>query len=30
MGKLVKPESIASDPFKSAKWDELTQGREFA
>lgn len=27
---LAKPDEIASDPFKSAKWDELTQGRSFA
>ena len=27
---LTKPPGIESDPFKSAKWDELTQGREFA
>ena len=27
---LTKPESVESDPFKSAKWDELTQGLEFA
>ena len=27
---LAKPGSVASDSFKSAKWDELTQGREFA
>lgn len=26
---LQKPASIAENPFKSAKWDELTQGREF-
>lgn len=26
---LAKPGSIASDPFKSAKWDELTAGRAF-
>lgn len=24
-----KPASVASDPFKSAKWDELTAGRRF-
>lgn len=24
-----KPGSVASDPFKSAKWDELTAGRSF-
>ena len=27
---ITKPPGIESDPFKSAKWDELTQGREFA
>ena len=27
---VAKPESVACDPFKSAKWDELTQGRTFA
>ena len=27
---LAKPGSVASDSFKSARWDELTQGREFA
>lgn len=27
--KLKKPTSIASNPFKSAKWDELTQERNF-
>ena len=27
---LTKPESVACDPFKSAKWDELTQGRAFS
>lgn len=27
---LAKPDSVACDSFKSAKWDELTQGREFA
>ena len=26
---LTKPESVAADPFKSAKWDELTRGRSF-
>lgn len=25
-----KPASVANDPFKSAKWDELTDGRDFA
>ena len=28
--KNGKPADIASDPFKSAKWDELTQGRNFS
>ena len=27
---ITKPPGIESDAFKSAKWDELTQGREFA
>ena len=27
---LAKPPNIANDPFKSAKWDELTAGRAFA
>lgn len=26
---VTKPEAIASDPAKSAKWDELTEGRDF-
>lgn len=26
---LEKPESVTADEFKSAKWDELTQGRSF-
>lgn len=26
---LEKPESVAADDFKSAKWDELTRGRSF-
>jgi phage terminase small subunit len=26
---LEKPASITSSPFKSAKWDELTKGRNF-
>ena len=26
---LAKPPNIANDPFKSAKWDELTAGRSF-
>lgn len=28
-GGVPKPESVARDPFKSAKWDELTAGRRF-
>lgn len=27
---LKKPPSIEADDLKSAKWDELAQGREFA
>lgn len=27
---LEKPPSIANDPFKSAKWDEITVGRSFS
>lgn len=26
----TKPPSVANDPFKSAKWDELTAGRAFS
>ena len=26
---IRKPSAIASDPFKSAKWDEITSGRRF-
>lgn len=26
---VEKPASVAADPFKSAKWDELTAGRQF-
>ena len=26
---LEKPPSVASSPFKSAKWDEIVAGREF-
>ena len=26
---LAKPPNIANDEFKSAKWDELTAGRNF-
>lgn len=29
MTALEKPGSVACDAFKSAKWDELTQGRSF-
>lgn len=29
MEKPLKPPGIESDPFKSDKWDELTQGRNF-
>ena len=25
-----KPASVANNPFRSAKWDELTAGRDFA
>lgn len=28
-GGVPKPASVARDPFKSAKWDELTDGRRF-
>lgn len=28
-GGVSKPASVARDPFKSAKWDELTAGRRF-
>lgn len=28
-GGAPKPASVARDPFKSAKWDELTAGRRF-
>ena len=27
---IIKPDAIAVDPFKSSKWDELTEGRAFA
>lgn len=30
MMALAKPESVACDAFKSAKWDELTAGRSFS
>lgn len=26
---IQKPPSVANDPFKSAKWDEITAGRKF-
>lgn len=26
---LEKPVAVASDPYRSAKWDEVTRGREF-
>lgn len=26
---IKKPASIANDPFKSSKWDEITAGRSF-
>lgn len=28
--KLQKPESIKNNPFKSQKWDEITEGRNFS
>lgn len=28
-GGATKPESVARDPFKSAKWDEVVSGRRF-
>lgn len=30
MPKLTKPANVESDPFRSAKWDELTAGRDFS
>lgn len=27
---LKKPPSIANSPFKSSKWDEITEGRDFS
>jgi hypothetical protein len=30
MSKLIKPTNIENDAFRSAKWDELTAGREFS
>ena len=29
MAKLRKPASVATDPFRSAKWDEICDGRDF-
>lgn len=29
MSDLEKPQKIASNPVKSAKWDEITAGRDF-
>lgn len=26
---IEKPRNVADSPFKSAKWDEITEGREF-
>ena len=30
MSNLMKPANVESDPFRSAKWDELTSGRDFS
>lgn len=30
MSKLAKPVNIENDAFRSAKWDELTAGRDFS
>lgn len=30
MSKLAKPANIENDAFRSAKWDELTSGRDFS
>jgi hypothetical protein len=30
MPKLTKPASVEGDAFRSAKWDELTSGRDFS
>ena len=30
MSNLIKPANIENDTFRSAKWDELTAGREFS
>lgn len=27
---IKKPENVERDPFRSAKWDELTEGRDFS
>lgn len=27
--QIQKPPSVASDPYRSDKWDELTEGRDF-
>lgn len=27
--RLAKPASVASDPWRSAKWDEVVEGRDF-
>jgi hypothetical protein len=27
---LAKPPDIEADPFKNAKWDEITKGRDFS
>ena len=29
MAKLRKPASVATDPFRSAEWDEICDGRDF-
>ena len=29
MAKLRKPASVAANPFRSAKWDEICDGRDF-
>lgn len=29
MPKLLKPDAVASDAYKSGKWDEITSGRKF-
>ena len=30
MPNLTRPANVESDPFRSAKWDELTAGRDFS